>query len=139
MGFAEVATPRMTSHSGTLGANSLWSAIPPGYCHSCMGEGVCAWAMRAPQPQIAATRHAARIFDNSGPPPGQRWRSMPGSRCGIKGIREPTARCRTTRERGKEDDYALIGRIPVRARAVCVREGCTAAVQLYARAAYQLA
>src|SRR6185437_14537902 len=69
MGLVEVAMPAITSHLGTLGANRFSSVIPPAYCHSCMGEGVCAEAARAPPTRTAASTHGANSFRNSNAPP----------------------------------------------------------------------
>jgi hypothetical protein len=34
--------------------------MPPEYCHSCMGDGVCAHAVRAARVLISSAAHASR-------------------------------------------------------------------------------
>jgi len=43
-----------------LGSKSLERIIPPEYCHSCMGDGVCENAARGANAQISNATQAAR-------------------------------------------------------------------------------
>jgi hypothetical protein len=50
----------MSRHSGILGSKSLERIIPPEYCHSIMGDGVCEKAARGKNAQISKAAQARR-------------------------------------------------------------------------------
>jgi hypothetical protein len=50
----------MSRHSGIFGSKSLERIIPPEYCHSIMGDGVCEKAARGANAQISKAAQARR-------------------------------------------------------------------------------
>src|ERR1700689_2712556 len=55
-GCSSAEKPNIVLNRGRSGSKSLASMMPPEYCHSCKGDGVCADATCEKQPQRSSAR-----------------------------------------------------------------------------------